>query len=402
MVLLLVPSAAAAATITVNSTADTAANDGSCTLREAITAANTNTASGAMAGECGTGGSSDVIGFAAAFDGQVADTVAVGSPLPAITTDTDIAGGQCTTAAGASGPCAGIGVTGGNPGLVVDAVDGTSIRGLAVTGASTGVELVNGVSGFSATNDWLGVKLDGSSRANGTGLLVGSGSDSAQIGDGTAGGRNVFAFNSAAGLDIEGADDNTVQGNYFGVGPDGTAPASSPVNIEITGIQTGGIDATGNVVGGTPSAAEAATPACDGPCNVIDAATTSGVDLNGDLATQDETPAGQTAIKGNLVGLDATGLGELPNAPVGIEIGSADDITVGGPSTLDANHIVGGKHGIESLGGAESQLIRHNLVGLNYAGTAMATSPVPSGSHGILVEAFGAADATITDNWISA
>src|SRR5689334_9821322 len=38
--------------ITVNSTADTVANDGQCTLREAITAANTDTASGAAAGEC--------------------------------------------------------------------------------------------------------------------------------------------------------------------------------------------------------------------------------------------------------------------------------------------------------------------------------------------------------------
>jgi len=36
-----------AATITVNSTNDTQTNDRQCTLREAITAANTNTASGA-------------------------------------------------------------------------------------------------------------------------------------------------------------------------------------------------------------------------------------------------------------------------------------------------------------------------------------------------------------------
>ena len=57
---------AGAATITVNSTADGAgANDGVCTLREAILAANTNTASGAAAGECvaGTAGL-DTIAFA--------------------------------------------------------------------------------------------------------------------------------------------------------------------------------------------------------------------------------------------------------------------------------------------------------------------------------------------------
>src|ERR1043166_3189776 len=42
-------------TITVNSTSPVIANDGFCTLPEAIIAANTNTASGSMAGECPAG-----------------------------------------------------------------------------------------------------------------------------------------------------------------------------------------------------------------------------------------------------------------------------------------------------------------------------------------------------------
>ena len=46
---------AVASTITVNTYADTVGNNGKCSLREAITAANTNTASGAMAGECVAG-----------------------------------------------------------------------------------------------------------------------------------------------------------------------------------------------------------------------------------------------------------------------------------------------------------------------------------------------------------
>lgn len=48
-------------TIFVNHTEDTMAEDGRCTLREAITAANTNTPSGTMTGECRAGGSNDVI-----------------------------------------------------------------------------------------------------------------------------------------------------------------------------------------------------------------------------------------------------------------------------------------------------------------------------------------------------
>jgi len=55
VMMVVLASAAQAATITVNSLADTATNDGECTLREASAAANTNTASGAAAGECAAG-----------------------------------------------------------------------------------------------------------------------------------------------------------------------------------------------------------------------------------------------------------------------------------------------------------------------------------------------------------
>jgi CSLREA domain-containing protein len=43
---------AGAATISVNTTNDTIADDGFCSLREAVIAANTNTTSGVTAGEC--------------------------------------------------------------------------------------------------------------------------------------------------------------------------------------------------------------------------------------------------------------------------------------------------------------------------------------------------------------
>ena len=57
------PAPARANTIPVNTTADGTANDGKCTFREAIIAANTNSASG-LAGECvaGTAGL-DTISF---------------------------------------------------------------------------------------------------------------------------------------------------------------------------------------------------------------------------------------------------------------------------------------------------------------------------------------------------
>jgi CSLREA domain-containing protein len=58
---LLPASGARAATIAVTTTADAVANDGSCSLREAITAATTDTASGSASGECAAGSGPDTI-----------------------------------------------------------------------------------------------------------------------------------------------------------------------------------------------------------------------------------------------------------------------------------------------------------------------------------------------------
>jgi CSLREA domain-containing protein len=79
-----------AASIVVNSNADTAANDGVCTLREAIAAANTNTASGAATGECAAGdvAGTDAISFAANYE----ITLTSLSQLPAVSSAMTITG----------------------------------------------------------------------------------------------------------------------------------------------------------------------------------------------------------------------------------------------------------------------------------------------------------------------
>jgi CSLREA domain-containing protein len=59
--LILTASPATAAKIKINSTADIIADDGYCTLREAVIAANTDTASGSMDGECPAGDGADEI-----------------------------------------------------------------------------------------------------------------------------------------------------------------------------------------------------------------------------------------------------------------------------------------------------------------------------------------------------
>ena len=93
LVLAYTSSPAWAATITVNSLADDAEGaDGECTLREAITSANTDTASGTATGECAAGSATekDVINFA--LPGTAPWTVTLTAELPPLTSNIEIDG----------------------------------------------------------------------------------------------------------------------------------------------------------------------------------------------------------------------------------------------------------------------------------------------------------------------
>jgi uncharacterized repeat protein (TIGR01451 family)/CSLREA domain-containing protein len=78
---------ARAATIVVNSTADAVADDGQCTLREAITAVNTDTASGGTPGECDAGSGDDTIDLTG-----ISGTIDLTGPLPEIISDVVLSG----------------------------------------------------------------------------------------------------------------------------------------------------------------------------------------------------------------------------------------------------------------------------------------------------------------------
>ena len=137
---------AAATTIIVNSALDTAADDGECTLREAITAANTNTASGVLAGECDAGQAAptvDLITFNILAAGPHVISTNV---LPPITEPVEIDGyTQASSSANSQASLAGgtdaiiqIQIDGGGAdptGLQFDdGSDGSTVRGLAITG----------------------------------------------------------------------------------------------------------------------------------------------------------------------------------------------------------------------------------------------------------------------------
>jgi CSLREA domain-containing protein len=130
-----------AGVITVNSTADTAtAGDGQCTLREAIT--NANSDSDTTGGDCSAGSGADAISF------SVTGTITLSSALPDITTDMTI-----------SGPGASQLTVSGNGGVRVFNVTATvtvTISGLTVSNGNAfsqnGGGIQNGSGTLSVTN----------------------------------------------------------------------------------------------------------------------------------------------------------------------------------------------------------------------------------------------------------
>jgi CSLREA domain-containing protein len=387
---LALPVVASAETFEVNSTGDEpdavpgdefcrAASD-ECTLRAALEESN------ALEGE-------DTIGFTEdPFDGGIGGTIALGSSLPTIVGVVSIEG-ECVIA-DVLRPCVGVEGPGpSEPALVVENTEAVQVDGLAMTGAGTGIEVV-GTPRFKALSDWLGVKLDGTAGANGTGILLGPGSNNSRIGNG--GEANVFANSSADGLDIHGARGVTVLGGYFGVGPDGATPAPNGKDIEVASFA--GFEAAGTTIGAQLATAARETPECDGGCNVISGSKSSGIDLEGD-GGEGETPAIATEIVGNYVGLDASGSASIPNATAGIHVGQAPGTVIGGPRASEENRLSGGGVAVKAGPAAANLVVRGNSIGVGADGESLAAP-----GDGVVIDSGGlfgpVAEAVVADNEI--
>ena len=214
LAVLMAPAVASAATYTVDSTGDQAdqnpGTDGcktavnTCTLRAAIEEANDSTFD------------ADEIVFAAAFNGQLADTIALGTSLPDIEDLLVIkAGTSCATAAGVNGPCAGVSGPAGASAFTVEGSEDV-VEGLAVTGAGVGVEIGPGAERPAVASNWLGLKLDGTVAVNDIAVEVLSGE-----GDGVVTENEIRGAAGAAAIEIVGpgiwVDDNEIIGGLNGV-----------------------------------------------------------------------------------------------------------------------------------------------------------------------------------------
>jgi len=388
---LAVPSAATAVTFAVNSAADEVdaaqngvclTGGGKCTLRAALEEANPTS-------------TNDIINFdVSLFDGTATGEITLNSGLPKIVNPVRIRG-ACVPAGGSLRPCVGIEGKSSEPALSIENATGVQIDGLAITAAQTGILMKNAAS-FRLRTTWIGAKLDGSVDGNEVGVFIGPGSPESQVGSEGAGFGNVFADSTEDGLQLEGASGARIFGNYFGVAPNGTTPAPNDEDIEIVSVS--GSPATGSAIGTKVSAAAAATPACDGGCNVISGATSNGIDLQGDGGA--EEPAQATTVRANYIGLDANGSAAIANGETGILVGEAEQTVIGGPKAEEANRINGGSTAVLAGPGAGDLVVHGNRIGADAAGTGTLAPP----DEGIVVDSKGltsaAVEAAIVDNRI--
>lgn len=263
--------AAHAATLTVNSAADVVANDGVCTLREAIFASNGNQPSGVAMGECtaGDAGTRDRIVFA--IPGGAPATILPLSALPTITGSVEIDG---YTQPGASpNTIASLDGYDGVPGITIDGAQSgpdskpglrlgtgsnhSSVRGLRITGFNSSACCAdNGITieGAAAQDVEIAGNVIHGNKSRGVYLdPVGGIAQGIRIGGLAPADRNlVYGHANAAGILLNKCDGCSVRNNWLGLRRGaGIQPVAQGNQAGVSiGSSGGGIEVVGNWFGG--------------------------------------------------------------------------------------------------------------------------------------------------------
>jgi CSLREA domain-containing protein len=298
------------ATITVNTTADTVADDSTCSLREAILAANDNLPSGETIGECAGGApGQDMIVFAL---GAGTPTITLSLvPLPAIT--------EAVTIQGNTGLSTRVRINGffldmlAVPGLQINA-GGTNINSLVISNfTGSGIKIkVGGDEALSnkVQNCYIGTDEAGTmAQGNGNGIDVGG---SYTLIGGNASQRNVISGNSGPGI-ISTANVVTIEGNYIGTNAGGIAALANGTGITINGGNNNSI--VGNVISGNSG---------------------DGVEITGG--------SNNIGLVSNLIGRNFSDTANIPNGGNGVMINGASENVIGlegSPNTITANGLNG-------------------------------------------------------------
>ena len=293
--------AANAATITVDSTADSSADDGACMLREAIVAANDNTASGVTAGECAGGDPAptvDAIEFS--ITGAGPHVIMPASALAVIDDPVHIDG---STDGGDEIQIHGESTAGVTHGIHFEAgAEGSVVTALTVTGFD-GTNAATGIYNGSAGGIVIESSHVGTDRAGTAG--IGNGVGIEMRGEGGTIRDSWVSGNVLTGIELAGSG-HVVEGTRVGLHP--TLPA--------TGLGNGG---TGVSV--EARADEMRIGGSDpGDLNRIAGNGGSGIIVNGFSFSDPQEGSFDNVIEGNRIGTSGTGQAAVPNSGDGIAL----------------------------------------------------------------------------------
>jgi CSLREA domain-containing protein len=343
------------AVITVTTAADDITpNDGSVSLREAITAINAGNDLGdpdITAQNPGTFGPLDTINFNIA--GAGVKTINIGSSasasglaLPAITKPVIIngysqPGASPNTLAVGDNAVLQIELNGAGVsfGTGLDLLGGNStVRGLVINRFQSGVGIsLQSNGGNLIVGNFIGTDVTGTvGRANFSDIDVESPNNT--IGGNTPAARNIISGGTPYGINVQSGAGLLVQGNYIGTNKNGSASIGNDSGVVLR--------SNNNQIGGTTS----------GAGNVISGNTFSGVGIA-------VFTTSSNLVQGNFIGVQADGTSPLGNGSYGVQfLGGTNNNLIGGTVAGAGNTIAfNGASGVFVLNGG-SNAIRHNSI----------------------------------------
>lgn len=275
-------------------------------------------------------------------------------------------------------------------GIVIDGSSGNTISNCVISGCRAfGIQVSNGDNNI-FTGNIIGLNAAGTATIPNTfsGIQLANNSDNTTIGGSTVAARNVISGNGNHGIQIVNTSINTkIYGNYIGTNSAGTAGfGNAQQGIHILNTSTG--TEVGSATAGTG--------------NVISANGFSGVYI-------DEV-CNNTIVKGNIIGLNATGTAVIPNIQNGISVAAASNCVIGGYTANERNVVSGNGTGNMGFGPNQFSGISASTFGANpctntqiignYVGVGSnGTTQLENGNHGIWL--YNANSSLVENNIVS-
>ena len=249
---------------------------------------------------------------------------------------------------------------GGTTAGALDVISGNFDNGVAIQGASN--NLVEG--------DLIGTNVAGLvGLGNADGVLISNPGTTQTttnntIGGTAAGARDVISGNFVYGVEIQGAADSLVEGDYIGTDAGGTQALADESGVVIDG------GASANTIGGVTTAA----------ADVISGNDNDGVDI---------VSSSYNLVEGDYIGVDASGKVGLGNGTDGVQLSPmATHNTVGGTTAGARDVISGNGSNSVEIDNASDNLIAGDYIGTDVTGevTVVPGGVAPSADHvGVLI-----------------